>query len=71
MQKFPEQLETQLCQKLKAFSGLFIAFLKCTSSSEHFEKKDEPSGVSILEIIDCKGSGYVNVQKALLENTFR
>ena len=31
------------------------------SSLEHFEKKDEPSSLSIPEIIDPKRSGYANV----------
>ena len=61
MQNCQKQLQTQLSQKGKAFSGLFIAFLKCISSLEHFEKKDEPSSLSIPEIIDSRGSGYLNV----------
>ena len=61
MQNFPKQLQTQLYTKRKTFSGFFIAFLKCTSSLEHFEQKDEPSRLSFLEIIDCKESGYLNV----------
>ena len=39
MQNFPQQIQTQLFQKRKAFSRFFIAFLKCTSSLEHCEKK--------------------------------
>ena len=35
--------------------------MKCTSSLEHFEKKYETSSLSILEIIDYKGSDYLNV----------
>ena len=61
MQNFHQQLPMQLSQKRKAFCDLFIAFLKCTSRLEHFEKKDEPSSLSIPEIIDSKGSGYLNV----------
>ena len=45
----------------KRFSGLFIAFLKYTSSLEHFGKKDGPSSLSISEILNCTGSGYLNV----------
>ena len=52
MQNFPQQLQTQLSQKPKDVSGFFIAFLKCTSSLEHFEKEDEPYTWSIPEIID-------------------
>ena len=32
-----------------------------TSSLEHFEKKYEPSSLSIPEVIDSKRSGYLNV----------
>ena len=61
MQNFPEQFQTQLSPKRKDFSWFFISFLKCTSSLEDFEKKDEPSSSSIPEIIDSKRSGYSNV----------
>ena len=39
MQNFTQLPLAQLSQKRKAFSGFFIAFLKCPSSLEHFEKK--------------------------------
>ena len=61
MQNLPEQFQTQLSQKRKAFSGFLIAFLICTSSLEHFEKKDEPSSLSIPEINDTKWSAYLYV----------
>ena len=61
IQNFPEQIQTQLSQKRKPFSGFFIAFLKFTSSLEHFEKKDEPFSLSIPENIDSKGSRYFSV----------
>ena len=55
MQNFPQQIQTQLSQKRKAFSGFSIAFLKFTSSLAHFEKKDKPSSLSIPEILDSEG----------------
>ena len=61
MWNFPQQIQTQLSQKPKAFPGFFIAFFKCTSSLKNLEKIDEPSSLSILEIIDSKGSFYLNV----------
>ena len=61
MQNFQQQFQTQLSQKRKAFSWFFIAFLKYTSSLENFEKKDEPSTLSIPGIIDSKRRGYLNV----------
>ena len=61
VQNFPHQIQTQLSQKRKAFSLIFIAFFKCTKSLEHFEEKDEPSCLRILEVIESKGNGYLNV----------
>ena len=61
MKNSRQQFKTQLSQKRKAFSGFFIAFLKRTSSLENFEKEDEPASLSIPEIIDSTGSGYLNV----------
>ena len=66
MQNFQQQLQTQLSQKRKAFSWFFIEFLKCTSSWKHVENEEEPSSLSIPEIIDSKRSGYSNLQKTLL-----
>ena len=39
MLNFTQQLEAPLPQKEKAFSGLFLAFLKCALNLEHFEQK--------------------------------
>ena len=61
MQNFKQQTQTEISQKRKSFSGFLIALLKCTSSLEHFETKDERPSLSILEIIDSKGSRYSNV----------
>ena len=36
-----------------------------------FKKKKESSCLSISEIIDSKGGGYLSVWKALLQNGFR
>ena len=60
-QNFAEQLQTKLCQKRKAFSCIFIAILKCTSSLEHFQWKNDHSSLSFAEIIDSKRSGHLNV----------
>ena len=60
-QNIQKQLQTQLSLKLKDFSGFFIGFLKCTSSLEHFGKEGDPSSLSIPEIVDSAGRGYLNV----------
>ena len=36
-----------------------------------FKKTGESSGLSISEIIDSKGSGYLSAWNALLQNSFR
>ena len=54
MENFPQQRETQLFRKGKAFSRFLIAFLKCTSSLKDFEQKDERSSLSTPENIESK-----------------
>ena len=61
MQNLRQQFETPLSQKQNAFSELFIAFLKCASNLEHFQKKDEYPRLIISEIIDAERRGYLNV----------
>ena len=61
MKKFPQQFQTPLSQKQKAFSGIFIAFLKCAWNLESFQIKDEYSSLIISEIIDAERRGYLNV----------
>ena len=71
MQTFTQQVQTPLSLKQKTFSGFFIAFLISTWNGEHFQKKRESSSLSIFEIIDSKGGGYLSAWKALLQNSFR
>ena len=71
MQTFTQHIQTPLSLKQTTFSGFFIAFLKSKLNGEHFQKKGESSSLSISEIIDSKGSGYLRAQKALLQNSFR
>ena len=47
--------------KNKTFCQFIIAFLKCACNLEHFEKKDEYPSLIISKIMDCEGSGYLNV----------
>ena len=61
MLNFRKQLEAQLSQKQKTFSGIFLAFLKCALNLEHFEKKDEYPSLVISRIIDSERGGYLNV----------
>ena len=61
MQNYPQQLQTPISRKQKIFSGFFIAYLKCPSNLEHFEKKDEHPSPVISEIIDSERVGYLNV----------
>ena len=71
MKNFTQQVQTPLTLEQKTFSGFFIAFLKSTWNGEHFQKKGEPSSLSISEIIDSKKCGYLSAWKALLQNSFR
>ena len=71
MQTVTQQVQTPLSLKQKIFSGFFIAFLKSTWNGEHFQKKEESSSLSISEIIDSKGDGYLSAWKALLQNSVR
>ena len=61
MQNFPQQLQTPISQKQNIYSGFFIAYLKCASNLEHFEKKDEHPSPVFSEIIDSERVGYLNV----------
>ena len=70
MQTFTQQVQTPLSLKQKLFSGFFIAFLKSTQNGEHFQKRGESSSLSISEIINSKGGGYLSAWKALLQNSF-
>ena len=58
---FAPQVQTPLSQKQKIFWVFFIAFLKCASNLEHFEKKEEYSSLNISEIMDCERGDYLNV----------
>ena len=61
MPNFTQQLQAQISQKQKTFSGFFIAFLKCTLNLEHLEIEDEYPSLVISRIIDSKRGGYLNV----------
>ena len=61
MQNLPQQFQTPASQKQKAFSGFFIAFLKCAWNLEHFQKKDDYPILIISEIIDAERRFYLTV----------
>ena len=61
MQNFLQQLQTLLSQKRKTLSGFFIAFLKCSWNSKHYEKKDDSPSLIISEIIVSERDCYWNV----------
>ena len=71
MQNFPKQIEAPFSQKQMTFWEFFLAFLKYTLNLEHFEKKYELPSLVISKIIDSERSGYLNVQKVLLQKTIR
>ena len=61
MQIFWQQLQTPLSQKSKSFCRLLVAFLKCSLSLEHFEKKEEYPSLIITEIIASERDLYLSV----------
>ena len=61
MKNLPQQFQTPLSQKQKTFSEFFIAFLKCASNLELFQKKDEYPSLIISGINDAERRGYLNV----------
>ena len=56
-----QQIQMQLSQKPKIFSQFFIAFLKSTSNSVYFEKKNESQSLCVSEITDSKRGPYLNI----------
>ena len=57
---FTKQIEVQLSQKQKTFSGFFLPFLKCALNLEHLKKKDEYPSLVISRNIDSERGGYLN-----------
>ena len=60
-ENLPQQVQTQISQERKTFSGFFIAFLKCTLNLEYFDKKDQSHSLSVTEIINSETSSYLKV----------
>ena len=48
-----------------------MRFLYLYEMENIFKKKGESSSLSISEIIDSKGGGYLSAWKALPQNSFR
>ena len=61
MKNLQQQFQTPLSHKQKTFFQYFIAFLKCASNLEDFQKKDEYPSLIISEIIDAERRGYLTV----------
>ena len=56
-----QQLQMQLSNKQTSFSDFFLSFLKFPSTFQHFQVKDDPDSLYILEIADWERHGYMNV----------
>ena len=52
-----EPIHMELSQKLKTFSGFFLAFLKSRLNFELFQKKDDGPSLFISEATACKKRG--------------
>ena len=51
----------------KKFAQIFITLRKSTYKFEHFEKKVEPTTLSISKIIDSERCGYLNDKMVILQ----
>ena len=67
--KHQQQLQTQLSEKLKQNSGIFIAFLKSTWNFAYSEKKDHFDRLNISEFFHSEKCSYLNAKKQLFQNT--
>ena len=65
-EKFPQQTQMLLFQKLKTFSHIFITFFQSTQNFPHFQKKDQLHSLNISEVIDPEKCGYFNARKLFL-----
>ena len=67
-EKFPQWVQTELCQKPKIHSQIFIAFLKSTGNFTHLEKKDQLDSLNLFKVIDSEKCAYLNAKKLLFQN---
>ena len=54
IQNLTQQLQTTMSQKQKTFYRIFITYVKSTTSSDDFVKKDESTSLSFYDIIDAE-----------------
>ena len=52
-----QPIHMQLSQKLKTFSGFFLAFSKSSLNFEHFQKKDDAHSLFICRATACEKRG--------------
>ena len=58
-------------KKKRLFLDFLLRFWNLYEMENIFEKKGGSSSLSISEIIDSKGGGYLSAWKALPQNSFR
>ena len=71
MQTFTQQVQTPLSLKQKLFLDFLLRFWNLNEIENIFKKKGEFSKLSISEIIDSKGGGYLSAWIELLQNSSR
>ena len=64
-ERFPQQVQTILSQKLRTFSAIFIAFLESAHNFPHFEKKHHLHSLNISEVTDPDKYGYFDARNLL------
>ena len=67
-EKFPQRIQTQLSEKGKTISGIFIAFLKSTENFLYLEEKDHLHSLNIFKVLDSKKCSYLNAKTQLFDN---
>ena len=67
-EKFPQQLQRQICQKGKIISGIFNSFFKDKWNFLFLEEKDQLHSLNIYEVINSEKYSYLNAKKQLFQN---
>ena len=70
-EKFPQQLQRQICQKGKIISGIFNSFFKDKWNFLFLEEKGQLHRLNIYEVIDSEKYSYLNAKSNSFRANFR
>ena len=68
LKKFHQRIQTQLSEKWKTISRIFIPFSKSAANSSYLQKKDHLDSLNISQVIDSEKCSYLNAKKQLFQN---